>query len=364
MLDGDWSSDVCSSDLNPSMVEMGKSKLEQYGVTKDGCTIPLEIGLSVIETETGILIASSLRDISERKKSEQQIRDSETRLALAAEAGGLGMWEWRIEEDSFYMSDYWRKIKCLPDGVVSYNWQRWEEGIAQEDRTKVKETLQLHLDGKSERFEAEYRFYRTHDDWYWEHVSGRIIERGADGKPIRMVGYVHDITSRKIVEETLNHERERLQQILDTSPMYVGIVCDGIFRFANHRLFLRFGITTGDREETLFVDRDQYEHLTVERSVKQVIRNRELQLYNKTGEIRDMLASFLATSFEGRDASLCWLIDVTTLKETERELRNKVDELARFRKLAVGREQRMMELKQEINTALASKNIPPKYSVH
>ena len=62
----------------------------------------------------------------------------------------------------------------------------------------------------------------------------------------------------------------------------------------------------------------------------------------------------MPTEPDGKEAILAWWIDITELKKTDRELREKLEQLARFRRLAVGRESKMIALKKEINEFLNS----------
>ena len=57
-------------------------------------------------------------------------------------------------------------------------------------------------------------------------------------------------------------------------------------------------------------------------------------------------------------------MDLSGLKEAERELKAKFDELARFRRMAIGREQKMIELKKEINELLKATGNSEKYKIH
>ena len=89
-----------------------------------------------------------------------------------------------------------------------------------------------------------------------------------------------------------------------------------------------------------------------------------MQTYGRDREIRDTLATFIRTEYEGQTGILAWMVDLGGLKKTERELKAKFDELARFRRLAIGREQKMIELKKEINELLLTSGLSKKYKIH
>ncbi len=95
-----------------------------------------------------------------------------------------------------------------------------------------------------------------------------------------------------------------------------------------------------------------------------IVRDYELQTYGRNRKIRDTLATFISTEYEGQTGVLSWLVDLSGLKEAERELKAKFDELARFRRLAIGREQKMIELKKEINELMKTCGMSEKYKIH
>ena len=173
-----------------------------------------------------------------------------------------------------------------------------------------------------------------------------------------------DITDRIKMEERLKGERKELQQILDTSPIGVTIVIGDIIRFINPRMSRFTGLQQGDA-----IDRIRYVDADARRDLLEMIgrtgnvEDYEIQVYDADDKIRDFMGTFMMTQYDGENGFLGWVVDVTELKKTENRLREKFDELARFRRLAVGRELKMIQLKKEINRFCKEVGIPEKYDI-
>jgi polar amino acid transport system substrate-binding protein len=235
-----------------------------------------------------------------------------------------------------------------------------------------------HADGSVYPKEA-CPMYLTHVDGTDHHVSDEVLWR-KDGSsfpveytsmPIRKDGRVvgavvtfMDIAERREMESALLAERERLQKILDTSPVGVGISTEGVVRFANPQFPELFFSREGESAQEAYVNPQDREHILKELERSGVVRDYELQTYGPNREIRDTLASFIRTEYEGQSGILAWLVDLGGLKEAERELKAKFEELARFRRMAIGREQKMIELKKEINELLKASGNSEKYKIH
>jgi PAS domain S-box-containing protein len=221
--------------------------------------------------------------------------------------------------------------------------------------------------------------YRTYVDGADHHIVDEVLWR-KDGKPFpveytsmpikkdgRVVGAVvtfMDISERKEMETALLAERERLQKILDTSPVGVGISTEGVVRFANPQFPELFFSRKGENAQEAYVNPKDREYIVEELEKHGIVRDYELQTYGPNREIRDTLATFISTEYEGQTGILSWLVNLGGLKEAERELKAKFDELARFRRMAIGREQKMIELKKEINELLKATGNSEKYKIH
>ena len=221
--------------------------------------------------------------------------------------------------------------------------------------------------------------YLSYVDGTAQHVTDEVLWR-KDGMPFpveytsmptkkddQVVGAVvtfMDIAERKKMETALLAERERLQKILDTSPVGVGISTEGVVRFANPRFTELFYRRKGEAAQEAYVNAEDREYIMTELDKSGIVRDYELQTYGRNRKIRDTLATFISTEYEGQTGVLSWMVDLSGLKEAERELKAKFDELARFRRLAIGREQKMIELKKEINELLNVAGNSEKYKIH
>ena len=244
---------------------------------------------------------------------------------------------------------------------------------------KVHEKIHHSHDDGSAYPNEECPMYLTYNDGADHYVTDEVLWR-KDGTPFpveytsmpikkdgQVVGAVvtfMDITERKKMETELMAERERLQEILDTSPVGVGISTEGVVRFANPRFAELFDGKAGEDAQQGYVRPEDREHIVNELARTGNLRDYEVQTYGPDRQVRDTLATYIRTEYEGQPGILSWLVDLSGLKEAERELKAKFDELDRFRRLAIGREQKMIELKKEINELLTANGLSKKYKIH
>jgi polar amino acid transport system substrate-binding protein len=218
-----------------------------------------------------------------------------------------------------------------------------------------------HVDGTDHRVTDEVLWRKDGTPFPVEYMSMPIKK---NGQVVGAVVTFMDIAERKKMETALLAERERLQKILDTSPVGVGISIEGVVRFANARFSELFYSKEGEGAQQAYVNLEDRKHILTEIERSGIVRDYELQTYGRDRETRDTLATFISTEYEGQTGILAWLVDLSGLKEAERELKAKFDELARFRRLAIGREQKMIELKKEINEFLKVTGNSEKYKIH
>lgn len=171
-------------------------------------------------------------------------------------------------------------------------------------------------------------------------------------------------TELESANERITAEHERLQGILDTSPVGVAFSSGGLLRFVNPRFRETFGLEVGDPAVDLYVDSDERKRIfsTVEMEGK--VENHETQMYDRKRQVRDILINYRPMSLGDEEGTLGWLMDITESKKAENEIKERLDELSRFRRMAVGRESKMIELKKEINALMKDSGRTERYRIH
>ncbi len=168
----------------------------------------------------------------ERQRVADVIRDSAERLQTAMSAANLGTWDLHLPTGQLVFDPGAAAI--LGEGSVPTSLQEWSELTHPDDLPAILEQVRRHEAGESERFESEGRHRYAIDRWIWLRVVGRIVERDADGKPVRLSGACLDITERKRAEE----QARKLEELVLQSQKIesVGRLAGGVAHDLNNLL--------------------------------------------------------------------------------------------------------------------------------
>lgn len=158
----------------------------------------------------GVVI--SLRDITELKESADALRASEERLRLAFDASQEGLWDWDLRTDRAFLTPRFYEIAGYRAGEVSPGSALFRKSVHAEDRARVEASIGANLKGKTAVSEFEFRLVRGNGDVCWVTGRGRVVERNAAGRALRMIGTLNDISHRKSAEEALQQHAEELAQ--------------------------------------------------------------------------------------------------------------------------------------------------------
>jgi len=291
------------------------TNLEATFRLKDGRVRTGLMSATLIEIDGEPHILSITRDITRRKRAEDALRESEERLRLAIMAANQGLYDLDLRTGKATVSpEYATMLGHDPDTFEESN-AAWLERLHPDDHARVAAIHRDYVAGRLPHYQVEFRQRTATGDWKWILSVGKIVERDAGGRPLRMLGTHTDITARKQAEE----ERVGLQaQLTQAQKMEsVGRLAGGVAHDFNNML----GVILGHAELALEqVEPDSALHANLEEIRKAAQRSadltRQLLAFARKQTIAPRVLDLNATiesmvkmlrRLIGEDVDLAWL---------------------------------------------------------
>ncbi|MBF0306293.1 MAG: PAS domain S-box protein [Alphaproteobacteria bacterium] len=178
-------------------------------------SVPLRDGRQVVGS------VSVFQDITDRKRMLAALKKSEERLKIALDASNTGLWDWNPRTDQAFFSDQWLGMLGHLPGEIEASGRGWLALLHPDDVAHVQEALRSHWEGESEVYEVEFRMRHKTAGWKWILAAGRLIERDAEGRPLRMTGIHKDISDRKLVEDQLARAKTEAERANATKSQFL-----------------------------------------------------------------------------------------------------------------------------------------------
>ncbi|MGY5878852.1 MAG: PAS domain S-box protein [Candidatus Thorarchaeota archaeon] len=147
------------------------------------------------------------------KESESKLRQSQTRLAAAQRIAHSGSWVWNIEDNLITWSDEIYRIFGLAPQEFSATYEAFLDSVHPDDRDLVRTSVDAAIN-KKDTYSIDHRIIRPDGSIKHVHEEGEVTYSDK-GKPVQMIGTVHDITERVRVTSQLREERNKAQRYLD-----------------------------------------------------------------------------------------------------------------------------------------------------
>jgi len=151
------------------------------------------------------LLNRAIRYAMERHQSEEALRLSEERYALAVRGANDGLWDWDLETGEVYLSPRWKAMLGYRDDEVGSRLEDWHALVHEEDRETLKSAFEAHLQSGTAQFELEHRMVHRSGELRWVLTRGAGV-RSSEGRVLRMAGSQTDVTARKLAEQQLLHD--------------------------------------------------------------------------------------------------------------------------------------------------------------
>ena len=216
------------------------------------------------------LLADGLDPAALRKSRKAELSPApgsdDAHLAHALDIIGEGVWDWDLRSGLVRHNVQWGRLMGLSGPQTQHTWQQAMACLHPQDRDPVMAALQVCLDGEA-AFEHEHRVQHADGSMIWVQNHGEVVARAADGKPLRMVGGLREVTKQKRTELVMRRRNLLLQTVAAVNemlmaelpePELMSRICDelvreNLFRMAWIGLVAEDGVTVRPVAEAGFV---------------------------------------------------------------------------------------------------------------
>ncbi|HMD96094.1 MAG TPA: PAS domain S-box protein [Terriglobia bacterium] len=197
------------------------AEFEKRYIHKQGNAIWVRGKISVVRDSRGeaSYYITHVEDITERRKAEEAVRLSETRLSEATRIAHLGTWDWNLLDNTTVSNDEETRILGFESDHNPNAYSAFLSVLHPDDQDRVRMAVDQAIAGERP-YEVECRIVRPDGEIRYLACQAEV-QRSAAGQPVRMIGTTLDITERKRAEEELYQSRQMLQSILDNVPQRV-----------------------------------------------------------------------------------------------------------------------------------------------
>ena len=220
----------------------GKAQGELTFNRKDGTCFSGEVSSAIFKDHEGFERTSMIiRDITERKRVEETLRENHERYKKSQKIGGVGSWEYDIENDSFWGSDEAKRIYGFNSETDNFSAEDVLKCVIERDR--VNQAL-IDLIEKNEPYNIVFDIIPSNSS---EKKTINLIaelSRDENGNHLKVTGVLLDITDRKRAEEALRKSEEKFKSIFEGSNDAIMLLNEKGFFDCNPQTYKMFGINS------------------------------------------------------------------------------------------------------------------------
>jgi len=229
---------------------------------KDGTSFPVEYVSTPIK-EKGTIVGAVVifKDITERRRMDEELRQSQAQMAEAQKLASVGSWDWDISADRMTWSEECGRILgiagkgldlSLEEGLMKYVYPADRHYLR-----SIFEDARLH----KKPFTCQHRIVRPDGSLRIVRGRGGVFSgaaSGAGGSPVKIVGFIQDVTEMKKAEDALRESEKKYRQLIENAQEGIwAIDAQSLTTFANPRMAEIVGYTVDEmigKPVSLFMD--------------------------------------------------------------------------------------------------------------
>lgn len=300
--------------------------MEKRYFHKQGHIVWASINVALVRDEMGeprytVVIT---QDISDRKRIEQELKESQVRLQLTFEQAAVGIAQGELNgEQILFNQKYCDIVGYTPEEIVQLGYI---EMTHPDDRGLDTSSMDQLIAGDISTFTIEKRYIHKQGHPVWVSLTVSLV-RDAQGNPLYNIAVVQDISDRKKFEQQVKESEERFRAIASATPIpvFISELPNGRIVYINDAIEPLLGMKVeellGNTTENFYLNPSDRAHVLEKLQEQGYIHNYELQIRNKLGQGIWVITSSRILSFDGKPAVLSVLYDITERKWAEEAIR-------------------------------------------
>ncbi len=285
-----------------------------------------EGGYTLEDRENIEAFSVALVEALKGKRAEEELRKAKDRLSKAQEVAHMGNWDWDIVNNTLLWSDEIYRIFGLKPREFGLTYEAFLNLVHPYDREFVRQSVNEALYG-NKPYSIDHCIMLPDGSRRTVHEQAEVFF-DANGKPIRMVGTVQDITDRKRADEALRLSEEKFSKAFRSSPTFITICTLNDDRFIDvNDAFLNASgysreevIGRSSEELGIWVDPADREKMAGRLREEGIVNNQEIKFRVKSGNVLTALWSAELIDIEGEPCVLAVILDITERKKLESQL--------------------------------------------
>ena len=226
---------------------------EISGLRKNGDEFPVEMSVAEWETDSGRFFTGIIRDISRRKQTDEALRQISTRLELAVQAGGVGVWDLDIVKNELLWDDRMFELYGLEPSNFGHSYESWLNGIHPDDFERSDAEIKMAIRGEKD-FDTEFRVCWPDGTVHNIRANGIVLQESSANSS-RIIGTNWDITEQKRLEEKLKSSETNFRTFFETLDdlILVGNM-QGMIIYANELVSQKLGYSKEELHKMHMLD--------------------------------------------------------------------------------------------------------------